>query len=94
MHISEIQRANDKAGYFFFEPATLKFFRSWIDSEVYETKTHAYFVTGERGPHQAKRLYTVRSYDKKKHDIKTAGEFQCYQTLGSARTAAKQCAKA
>ena len=68
MNITDIKRANKKAGKFFFSPDTMKFFGSRIESKVYEGRGGIYFVTSEQPPH-GKRIFNVRRFQKETADI-------------------------
>lgn len=91
--IEDIQRRNRAAGFYFFEPATMRFFSSRVQSSIYVAKDgRAYFVTSERGTWPgARRLYTVRVAELS-GDINTVGEFQGYQTGRAAHAAARKAA--
>lgn len=84
--MSEIEKANEKAGHYFFESSTKRFFNSRILGEVFQGPGGVYFVTSERFDHRTPRLYTIRSFDPKTGDVNTVGEFQAYK---AARTAKK-----
>ncbi len=88
--IREIEAANTAAGYHFFEPATLRFFRSKVYPEVYGQRG-TYFVTSEQFDARSPRLYTIRTIDWECR-ISTVGEFQQYPTLRAARKAAAEVA--
>jgi len=92
MTIYDIKLSNKQHGQFFFEPATLRFFRSRIGQEVYEGIGGVYFTTSEQfvpsSGTPAKRLYTVRKFDPATGDVDTLGEFQQYASASGARMAA------
>ena len=93
-NISEVKQANQRAGYYFFERATMRFFKSRVARSCYATKDGgAYFVTSEQFDHTTPRLYTVR-YAKPDGDIDTVGEFQAYRTVNEARITARKLASA
>jgi hypothetical protein len=54
--IEQVKRANVALGHHFFDPDTLRFFRSRVGSTVYGGR---WFVTSEQGPGDVRR-YTVR----------------------------------
>jgi NADPH-dependent ferric siderophore reductase len=95
MTIEQIKAANHRAGRFFFEPATMRFFRSRVGSTVYEGPGGVYFVTSEQfvpssgRPHP--RLYTVRQFDPATGDVDSVGEFN-ELTKGRAHRAARKLA--
>ncbi len=78
MTISEIKAANKRAGFYFFERATLRFFRSRIERAVYEGPGGVYFVTSEQfvgSEYTAPRMWTVRKFWPETGDCETAGKF-------------------
>lgn len=75
--MEDVKRNNKESGQHFFDPDTMKFFRSKVESGLLKQK---YFVTSECAGDDHPRLYTVRKYDPKEYDIRTIGEFQGYQT--------------
>lgn len=81
--IKEIKQANRASGGHWFDPDTLRFFRSRIDSTVYGGR---YFVSSEQYDDSTPRLYTVREA-KPDGDVETVGEFQAYATRGEAISA-------
>jgi hypothetical protein len=86
--IEDIKRANRRAGKFFFEPDTLRFFRSRIGETVWVRKDgSAYFITSEQfvpsSGRPAPRRYTIR-LAKVGGDIDTVGEFQAYASRAAA----------
>ena len=84
--IEEIERANDRAGYHYFEPATMRFFDSRVLSGVYDGR---FFITSERFKMYEPRyrvdprMYTIREAFPD-GQIDTVGAFQAF---GSAATA-------
>lgn len=62
--INEIKAANKAAGFFYFEPDTMRFFDSRVESPVYpDEKGGAYFVTSEQfhgSQGSEPRFWTVR----------------------------------
>lgn len=73
-NITEIKAVNKAAGGHWFEPATLRFFRSRVESKVYGGK---YFVTSEQQDDLSQRKYTVREAHPD-GSISTVGKFQGY----------------
>lgn len=57
--IETIKAANEAIGHHFFEPDTMRFFKSRILAEVYEGPGGVYFVSSERPP-VGPREYRVR----------------------------------
>jgi hypothetical protein len=82
--IAEIKAANKAAGDYFFEPDTLKFFRSVVHPVVYGG---TYFVTSEQAPYDSRR-WTVRAADPD-GSISTVGDFQEYRNPKDAISAAE-----
>lgn len=78
--MSDVKRANREAGNYFFEPQTMSFFASAIETELMEGR---YFITPEKDFTGRKRLYTVREV-LEDGSIKTVGDFQGFPTLGDA----------
>ncbi len=74
--VSEIKAANAAAGYFFFSPDTLRFFRSRIGDSVYQGVGGAFFVTSEQfvssDGQRKPRRYTVRAFNPATGDCSTA----------------------
>ena len=78
------------AGYHFFDPSTMRGFRSRICPEVFEGKDGFYFVTSEQfedsAGRRADRLYTVRLI-RPDGSIRDLGEFQQHKTKRAALAA-------
>lgn len=55
--MEEIRSANARAGQHWFEPATMRFFRSRVGDNVYEGR---YFISSEQFDWKSPRLYTIR----------------------------------
>jgi hypothetical protein len=95
--MTAIRQANADAGRHFFEPETLRFFRSRIVSQSpHQGPGGIYFVTSERfvlssGPAKPRR-YTVREFNPETGDIVTHGRFQQYKSAQKAREAAERAA--
>lgn len=84
MTLSEIRTANRQRGHYFFEPATLRFFKSRCSEQTYGR----HFVTSEKGPDNV-RAWSVRRCEED-GSIETVGEFQGYDSLAKALLAAKR----
>ena len=85
--IDHIKVANAERGHYFFDPATMRFFRSKIASR--SVINGRYFITSEQFDATSPRLYTIRIC----HDdgtIDTVGEFQQYETVAAAKRVASQ----
>ena len=94
--IAEIKEANREAGFFFFQPATMRFFDSRVGRAVYEGPGGIFFLTSEQfhshvdgtsGP----RRWTVREFDPKTGKIRTADSCAfCELSQSEARALAKR----
>lgn len=75
MRIDEIKKRNSAAGYHFFKPATMRFFRSRIGHTVYSGNGRILFLTSEQfvgsDGHKELRRYTVREFDASTWAVKT-----------------------
>lgn len=82
----DVERANDRAGLYWFEAGTMRFFRSRVGAYAYATKDgrYAYFVSSEQFSWDSPRLYTVRVQDRATGQIDTVGEFQQYASRSGA----------
>ena len=89
MTIAQVKAANKSAGNYFFEPSTMKFFGSRIESSVYKNNT---FITSEWTDFERRnRAYTVRVFNESNGSVTTAnfpnGEstFNKFRTIDAAR---------
>lgn len=95
--IASIQAANSAAGFHFFDPPAMRFFRSRVLSGVAEGPGGVFFVTSERfvpssGPSRDfPRRYTVRRA-LASGAIADGSEFQGFATAAAARRAARKLA--
>ena len=80
-HISQIEYANQWAGFHFFDASSMRFFRSRALPSVFHGPGGVYFVTSEKAPH-SERAFTIRKFDPATADIDTFGPFN---TLGRER---------
>lgn len=79
--IAEIRRANKRAGHYWFEPGTMRFFNTVLETDtVYGGR---WFISGERMELDMPLLYTIRSVDEQGH-VDTAGVFQAYESYADA----------
>lgn len=95
--LDDIKERNRRLGHCWFEPATMRFFSSRVQSTIYPTADgRAYFVSSERNTHRSvtegRRLYTVR-IAQPDGEIDTVGEFQQYRTGRAAHAAARRLAE-
>lgn len=86
--IEQIKDANRKAGRFFFEPETLRFFRSRISQAVCPLPNGAaLFMTSEQfvasNGWKAPRKWSLR-LAKPDGDIDSVGDFQAFNSRGAA----------
>jgi hypothetical protein len=76
--ISAIRAANKRAGQHFFDPGTMRFFRSRTINYVYEGPGGVFFVTSEsNGSDGNPRLFTVRRFWPDTSEVETANQ-DCY----------------
>lgn len=82
----EVMDANEKTGHYWFTPDTMAFFESRLIGYPYQTPytTRVYFVSGERGPGDGTRRYTVRVMDMETGHVDNVSEFQEYGTPADA----------
>lgn len=88
--VTEIKRANERAGHHWFEPDTMRFFRSRIEDggKVYGGR---YFITSEQfefAGEEFERRYTLRRANDDGSIDTVFGQFQEHATLEDARNAA------
>lgn len=86
--VSQIKYANKQAGYHFFDPETLQYFKSRIGTTVYGGNM---FITSEQHDNSP-RMYTIRKIEDN-GDITNIGEFQQYRTSAQATAAVKKMVK-
>lgn len=91
--ICKIKEANARAGFHFFKPDAMRFFRSRVLDTVYGGR---YLITSERYvsgrmPNEP-RLFTVRQCDDK-GNVTTVGVFQEHATKAQAVAAIKRLLK-
>ncbi len=76
--MDDIRMADRAAGRFFFEPSTMRCFRSRIGSTVYQGQGGIYFVTSEQfvgSQGTSPRKYSVRQFIPSPVDIRTVSDF-------------------
>lgn len=80
----------------FFDPDTMKFFKSRVHGTTYEGPGGTHFVTSEQTPSwgggAGRRRYSVRRVDPETGSIRKAGEFLGYKTRAQAHGAARAAA--
>lgn len=92
--IEQIKRRNKACGRHYFEPETMRFFRSRVAPGVFVGSNATYFITSEQFEFRGKRdarKYSVRK-TKDGCTIDDVGGFQAYKTLAQAKAAAKRLA--
>lgn len=94
--IDEVKQRNHDAGFFFFEPDTMRFFRSVISTTAFPVPNGALFVTSEQNEHsdgtREQRRYTVR-FAHDTGDVFQVGKFQQWPSRKSARRRAAKLAE-
>lgn len=90
--LSQIKSANRAAGFYFFEPDTMRFFKSRALDQVFDGPRGVFFVTSERDGDNARR-YTVRCFNRESGDVKTHGEFQGFKSRTGAISAARRASE-
>lgn len=89
-----IRDANARSGHHFFEPATMRCFRSRAATMGYRGPFGTYFVTSEQfqvsDGYRAKRYYTVRCQNPD-GSINTVGAFQAFASRSGADAMALRC---
>jgi len=86
--IEQVKEANKALGHHWFEPATLRFFKSRVDGPVIGNM----FVSSERFNMET-RLYTIRRVNED-GSIDTVGKFQEYKSKEAALNAIKRMVQA
>jgi hypothetical protein len=87
-NVTQIQRDNRAIGHHFFDPATMRFWRSRVHGNVYGGR---FFVTSERPPY-GPRAYTVRAA-RPDGGVDTVGDYGGYPTGDAAHRAARRLAR-
>lgn len=94
--IHDIRDANRRAGFHFFSPDTMRFFRSSVEPYVYEGIGGVYFVTTEQfvppTGNPSPRRATVRRFDPLTADISTVGPFNEMTVYMAAKAATRLAA--
>ena len=85
--MSQIKRLNKKRGQFWFNPDTLRFFKSRLPDTAIKVGEKAYFVSSEQNEEDDPRLYSIRVCDLQTGRVNTVGEFQQYRTSEAAHKA-------
>ena len=78
--MKDVIRLNKKAGFYFFDKDTIKFWNSNVESKLINNL----FVTSEDNFDRTKKLYTVREFDPEIYEVGTVGDFQAFEKLEDA----------
>lgn len=78
--IEDVIAANQAAGGHWFDPATLRFFRGRIETDLIDGR---WFVSSEQNGEDAPRRYTVRAVASD-GTVSTVGEYQAHDSLPAA----------
>ena len=73
--MEEIKCINKEKGYYFFEPDTMRFFKSRVGDTVFQGGGGIFFVTSEKFDYNSPRNYTVREFIPETGNINTVSEF-------------------
>lgn len=97
--LSDIKRANKACGGHWFDRSSMRFFNSIVSKVVHPSphQDRTYFVSSEQFDDSTPRLYSVRVVFWSGNmpgagNIETIGEFQKYETLAAAQSAAAKFA--
>lgn len=82
--ISNARALNKVKGFYFFEPKTMRFFRSKVHGGIIKDN---YFITSEQFDDLHPRKFTIRYINWETGDILTHGDFQGYATKEEAKEA-------
>lgn len=94
---AELRAAVKATGSYFFQPATMRFFHSVLETGAQRGPNGPwYFVTSERFDEDSPRFYTVRTFDPSKGRGCTGdvGGFQAHRTLEAAKEALRAAIQA
>lgn len=84
--IAELKALNAKNGGCWFEPSTMRFFRTRIESGILHGR---YFITSEQREDDTPRNFTVRSFNAEGR-VDTVGEFHSHKSKASALEALRE----
>lgn len=90
--LSEIRRANELAGLYFFSPDTLRFFRSRVSDRIHRGPGGIFLVTSEQAPDSPRR-WTVRRFHPETASVDTVGAFEAYGNAAEAHRVARELAE-
>lgn len=87
LSVSDVKRINKEAGQFFFEPESMRFFESKIETRGLLIK-NKFFITSEQFiPSTGKpfpRKFTIRGFNRETGGIPTISKFQQFKTKSEA----------
>lgn len=86
MEMCEVRIRNKAIGHHFFDPSTMRFFRSRVGNTIYGDK---YFISSEQFDERSPRLFSIRLVNPD-GSIDTMGEFQEYSTRAQAMREVKR----
>ncbi len=75
-NLDAIKAANEKLGHYWFQPATMRFFRTRLGRTVYGGR---YFITSEQFERCGTRAFTIRKANDD-GSIDTIGDFEGWAT--------------
>ena len=87
-----IKARNAAEGLHWFEPATMRFFRSRVSGRIFQGPGGVYFVSSEARRAEDVRMFTVRRFDPTDGSVDTLGDFQGYAHRHEAAAVAKRAA--
>ena len=71
----QIMLENERAGFHFFSPDTMRFFKSRVSKVIYQGDGGIYFITSEQYDYKSPRHFTVRQFNPETKNIETIGKF-------------------
>lgn len=94
-----VEHYKRNSGGHFFDPDTMRYFRCRLTSAMTYTPSRVYFVTSEKrtgwgSVPDARRVWTVRTYEPVTCVIDTVGGFGAHKSLNAARNAMYRAAEA
>jgi hypothetical protein len=91
--MERLRRMARDAGSHWFDPDTLRFFKSRVGREAYlGADGRWYFLSSEQGPRMPRR-YSVRAVDDGWAHVESFGGFQAYDTRAQALTGLRHALK-
>ena len=81
-NLADVKATNRLAGQHWFDPESMEFFKSKIETELIDGR---YFISSEQSP-WGPRAYSIRIADEN-GEIDTVGEFMGHETLKLAKLA-------